>query len=484
MTPTDDLQVILDQAASGLNEGTFPVAAFADEAVYQAELQRIFARSWLFVAHESEIAEPGDYVLRHLGADEVIVTRDEHGRIHVLYNACRHRGAPVCRGAKGNSSHFRCPYHGWTYRNDGTWASAPRRTLAYKKLDAASWGLLAAPHVAVKYGLVFASPDPDAPSFDDYLGDMGWYLQSMFDLDSRGTVVMGEPERAMLEGNWKTGTENYCGDPLHVAHVHKSLEDLGMASGLIRAQDSYAMFNPGQGHALFSWDLRSTGMPIEAPWAYPRQVWDLFDQSGLTEDQQRFNDERMPLGGVIFPNFGFYRGFSFDPVTRQTLIHTQLRLYQPRGATKTEVVSWLVSYVAEPEDYRTKSYRDGLFVLNASGIIEQDDFTLWNGPARIGAGRFVRDRAMGFNYQVGTPGMSSGGPIPDHPGPGESYDTAMSEGNIRGFQREWLARISAPDTAPPDTAPPGTASPSTASPSTAPQSTAPAACGEPKEETP
>ncbi|MDL4814236.1 aromatic ring-hydroxylating oxygenase subunit alpha [Actinomadura opuntiae] len=445
LTSSDRVQAVLATAASGAAHGTFPVEAFADDAVYQAELDRVFAKSWLFVAHESEIAEPGDYVLRHLGEDEVIVTRDEDGRIHVLYNACRHRGAPVCRGAKGNSSHFRCPYHGWTYRNDGTWASAPRKTLVYKNLDTANWGLLAAPHVAVKWGLVFASPDPAAPPFDEYLGDMAWYLEAVFGLDSRGMIVMGEPERALLEANWKTGAENYCGDALHVAHTHKSLEDLGISKQLLREQEMYSMFSPGKGHATFAWNLERSGLPVEAPWGYPKQVWDLFDQGELTADQQRFNAERMPLAGLVFPNFGFFRGFSFDPVSQQVMVHTQLRLYQPRGATKTEVLSWLVFHVAEPEEYRTKSYRDGLFVLNAPGILEQDDFTLWNAPSRVGRSRFARDREMGLNYQAGLPGMSRGGPIEDHPGPGESYDSAFTEGNIRAFQRHWLDQMNAAD---------------------------------------
>jgi phenylpropionate dioxygenase-like ring-hydroxylating dioxygenase large terminal subunit len=438
---SDHLADILDLADP--DRGTFPVEAFADEAVYQAELERVFARSWLFLAHEKEIAEPGDYVLRQMGEDEVIVTRDESGEIHVLLNACRHRGAPVCRGAKGNSSHFRCPYHGWTYRNDGTWASAPRRTLTYKKLDTASWGLLAAPHVTVKWGLVFANRAPDAPSFEEYLGDMAWYLESFFGLDSRGTVVMGEPERALLEANWKTGVENYCGDALHVATTHKSLEELGIAQELLREQEMYSMYSPGNGHATFAWDIRNTGLPVEAPWGYPKRVWELFDQGRLTAAQQRFNEERMPLAGAVFPNFGFYRGFSFDPVAQQILVHTQLRLYQPRSASQTEVMSWVVQHAAEPEDYRTASYRHALLFLNSPGIIEQDDFTLWNGPSRVGRSQFARDRRMALNYQAGLPGMSKGGPLDDHPGPGETYDSAFTEGNIRAYQRHWLKQMRA-----------------------------------------
>src|SRR5918993_3387893 len=92
---------------------------YFDPEVHDAELQRVFRRSWLFVAHESEIPSPGDYVTRVLGVDPVIVVRDEDGTVQVLLNSCRHRGTPLCRAAMGNSSHFRCSYHGWTYANTG-----------------------------------------------------------------------------------------------------------------------------------------------------------------------------------------------------------------------------------------------------------------------------------------------------------------------------------------------------------------------------
>jgi phenylpropionate dioxygenase-like ring-hydroxylating dioxygenase large terminal subunit len=100
---------------------------YSDRDVHAAELERIFRHCWLFVAHESEIPEPGDYVTRVLGVDPVIVVRDERGDVQVLHNACRHRGVKLCRAAMGNASHFRCSYHGWTYANQRR--TAPRRDL-------------------------------------------------------------------------------------------------------------------------------------------------------------------------------------------------------------------------------------------------------------------------------------------------------------------------------------------------------------------
>src|SRR3712207_439673 len=84
--------------------------AWFDPEVFRLELERVFSRAWLFLGHESEIPEPGDYVTRRLGLDPVIVVRGENGELSVVANTCRHRGIKLCRSDRGNASHFRCPY--------------------------------------------------------------------------------------------------------------------------------------------------------------------------------------------------------------------------------------------------------------------------------------------------------------------------------------------------------------------------------------
>src|ERR1700686_5031172 len=86
-----------------------------DPEVYELELDRIFGRTWTVIAHESEIPRPGDYLLRQLGDDPVIVIRGDDGSIDVLLNGCTHRGMQVCRAEWGNAKHFQCPYHGWMF---------------------------------------------------------------------------------------------------------------------------------------------------------------------------------------------------------------------------------------------------------------------------------------------------------------------------------------------------------------------------------
>ncbi|OBX34721.1 2-halobenzoate 1,2-dioxygenase large subunit [Halomonas elongata] len=101
--------------------GTFRVhrSIFTDPEFFELEMKHVFEGNWMFLAHESQVAEPGDYMTVTLGRQPVIVTRDKAGELHALINACAHRGATLCRKKRGNKGTFTCPFHGWTFKNDG-----------------------------------------------------------------------------------------------------------------------------------------------------------------------------------------------------------------------------------------------------------------------------------------------------------------------------------------------------------------------------
>ena len=108
------------------------------------------------------MAQPGDYVRKRLGLQDVIMTRDRDGEIHLLLNRCAHRGNQVCDDAKGNSATFRCPYHGWTYRNTGELIGFPFfKGYGGRKLDLAMGRV---PRVESYQGFVFGSFADDGPS--------------------------------------------------------------------------------------------------------------------------------------------------------------------------------------------------------------------------------------------------------------------------------------------------------------------------------
>ena len=151
--------VVSTQGWVDATQGVVRREAFVSDDVYRQELARIFERNWVFLAHETEIPQPGDFVVRTLGKAPVIVVRDADGTVKAHLNSCRHRGAKVCRGDSGNARHFVCPYHGWTYERDGrlmtTTFDAPfaERTWIFQPLGPRS----AFPKVAIYKGLVFGS---------------------------------------------------------------------------------------------------------------------------------------------------------------------------------------------------------------------------------------------------------------------------------------------------------------------------------------
>ena len=175
------MRAILDLAAvvGQVRRGMVPAHVYGDPEIFALERDRLFARCWVFLVHESEIPDRGDYVARRVLADSFIVVRDESGVVRVLFNMCLHRGMQVCRAELGNASHFRCPYHTWTYRNDGRLAGLPFHGEAYAGEDGFALlgqSLLPAPSMDMHNGLIFISMDPQAPPLRDYLGDFAFYL--------------------------------------------------------------------------------------------------------------------------------------------------------------------------------------------------------------------------------------------------------------------------------------------------------------------
>ncbi len=432
-----------------IDEGMVAARIFSDPDVYALELARIFARCWCFVAHESEIPEPGDYVLRNIGQDEFIVVRDEDGQLRVLLNNCTHRGSPVCRAEKGNSSHFRCPYHSWVFKNNGAWSGAPYRTRAYKHLKAEDWGLAAAPHVDTIHGLIFACLDPDAPTLDEYLGDMRWYLDVMVGLNEQGMRAFGEPHRWRVHANWKSGAENFLADAYHVPALHRCAEDVGMfpnievAGAGPQGVNRHVYFDDGHGMIV------NDGF-LPPPWhksGFPPDVAATFQLERLTPEQRAFVENHAASTLVIFPNFGLVRVPAAPHPEAAPTVFTHLRQWQPAGPDTIVNWNWTLGWNSASEEFNEQAYVAGLTMHGPAGILEQDDTVVWAGAPVAGRSVFATKRDLKFNYQLGLDGMSDYDEDPNWNFPGHATTSALGEAPQRAFYRRWLREITTPDAA-------------------------------------
>ncbi len=199
-------EAALELFRSKLQEGLIPSHIFNDAEIFELEKDRIFTKAWMFLGHESEIPNPGDYVVRYIVDDSFIVIRDENGGVQVLFNSCSHRGMQICNVEMGNTSHFRCPYHGWTYKNNGNLVGVPYGKELYGDgLHRDQWGLKSAAKYDTYHGMIFACLDPDAVSLDEYLGGFKWYLDIYLKKSEQGLEVVGAPQRWVVDADWKLG---------------------------------------------------------------------------------------------------------------------------------------------------------------------------------------------------------------------------------------------------------------------------------------
>ncbi len=161
---------------------------YTDPAIFAEELRKIWYRTWVFVGHESEVPQPNDYVRRRLGLQDVIMTRDRDGELHLLLNRCAHRGNQICDDAEGNSSTFRCPYHGWTFRNNGELVGFPFfKGYGERKLDL---NLGRVPRMESYQGFVFGSFAEDGPGLSEHLGAAAGEIDRLARLSPEGRVEL------------------------------------------------------------------------------------------------------------------------------------------------------------------------------------------------------------------------------------------------------------------------------------------------------
>ncbi|MER5789285.1 aromatic ring-hydroxylating dioxygenase subunit alpha [Streptomyces sp. NPDC001980] len=353
---------------------------YTDPALFEREMDRIFHRTWVWVAHESEIAKAGDFKTAWVGRRPVIVTRDRRGGVNVLLNRCRHRGASVCETPKGNGNGFTCPYHAWSYSLDGSLRGIPypegyedvveKKDLPLQRLKVGSYG-----------GMVFASFTEDIEPLEDFLGGARLWIDRFMKQGAGYPIKVQGEHRFRFDGNWKIQLENTT-DWYHFPIVHRSWMasvDAETASMLSIMTDETAVTHAlGNGHSV------SVSVAEHA---------DLDVDDGTEKLQDRFShivqelSEDMPpekVRRIVRSLHG--AGFNLNLFPNVAMSMSFFRVLRPISVGETEIRHVALGLDGGPEIVNRERLRIHEHFQGPFGFGSPDDAEAWNRVQRGVAG--------------------------------------------------------------------------------------------------
>ncbi|MCW5772551.1 MAG: Rieske 2Fe-2S domain-containing protein [Rhodospirillaceae bacterium] len=357
-------------------------------------MERIFGRTWLYVGHESQVKNPGDFVTARMGANPVVVSRHTDGKIYVIRNQCAHRGAQVVATECGNAREFRCCYHGWAYHTDGRLKQVPLQHAYPKRCDFndPQMAMVQMPRVASYRGFIFASQSPTGPSLEDFLGPVKQSFDDMVDRAPDGELeVAGGSFKHVYNGNWKLYLENLL-DAAHPLFVHQSSTDAARAQNDNVATDGFgeiAVRQMRQNGASYSFWESQVGI-----WAYPNGhafLGDYHDDAKLVAamNDPVFREYREALekrkGAAEAKRILDVRRWNtnvYPAVSFMSQFH-QFRVVYPLAVDKTVVYTYIFRMKGAPEQMFRNAVAFSNVVNGTGSLVLTDDLETYD---RIGMG--------------------------------------------------------------------------------------------------
>ncbi len=416
-----DSRLVIDDGAA--HDFRVHRSTLVDPAILAQERQLIFDTCWIYVGHESEIREPGDFQTRNVAGRPVIFSRDSQGRVRVFLNTCRHRGATVCREAQGNARLFFCFYHGWSYNRDGALVGVPGADSYPPSFRKEEHGLAEPPRVDSYRGFVFLNFDPQAMGLVDYLAGATEYIDLITDQSPSGRmeIIRGVQEYDVA-ANWKLLVENSF-DDYHLLTTHKTWLDYLRKSGVEMKPPEQGHLLPahgvgkelGNGHAVID-NVNFRGRPV-ARWipvygeaARPeieRIRAELVARLGEAR-AARVADTNRNL--VVFPNLVLNDGSSVT-----------VRTFFPLSAERMQVRAWALGPVDETPAARAVRLDSFLTFYGPGGFATPDDVEALE-AVQAGISATCRE----VPWSVMSRGMAK---------PGEQLNT--DERHLRAFWQQW-----------------------------------------------
>lgn len=342
---------------------------YLDADVFEAETAELFENGWVFLAHESQIRNAGDYLATHMGRQPVFLVRRKDRSIGGFINACAHRGATLVPFACGNAAVFRCRFHGWTYDHSGN-------CLVVKNEEAGAYadpdyrirsGLTPVPRIESYRGFIFASLNAGVPALTDWLLGTTVWIDCLVDQSPQGLEVVRGSSTYVMQGNWKHQAENGV-DGYHVSTVHRvfastitNRESRSKVEGIQETEAGRIVghvesgsYDFGNGH-MGVWSRRTK------PSAHP-----------LWREKERLERELPPervewmlnrtRNLYLFPN-----AFVMDNPS------SQIRTLRPLSPDVCEVTVRCIAPVGEPADARAARLRKFEDFYLTTGMATSDD---------------------------------------------------------------------------------------------------------------
>lgn len=368
---------------------------YTDPAVFELEMERIWGRAWIYVGHESQVRNPGDYFATQVARQPVIMTRHHDGTVQVLFNRCAHKGAQIVGDACGRAQQLRCVYHGWTYDTDGTLLHTPGEEgyagSGFGKGNPAA-NLRKLPRVDSYHGLVFASLSPTGPSLKTWLSGAAASIDNLVERSPEGRIeIAGGCFRYVHHANWKMFVEN-LNDAMHSMVVHQSssgtakrvFQDLHKDGDAVPFElemlapftNDYGFFEK-MGLTAWNYGHSVTGGKISIHSAYSPiagYAGSLVKAYGEEKVKQIFAVNRHNT--VVYPSF-----------TLKGVI-TSVRVVKPVAVDKSVIESWVFKQVGAPDELFQRSITYCNLINSHANLVGPDD---WEAYYRMQQGLQTQD---------------------------------------------------------------------------------------------
>ena len=367
-TPAPDVGMI----ESMVQPGRAHSRIYTDERIFQLEIDRIFSRTWVYVGHESEVPNVGDFKTRVIGRTSVIMVRGKDAVVRLLVNRCRHRGSQVCETDSGTTKVFRCSYHGWIFHLDGELADCNGPEAYEEALDPKEMGLTPVPRADRYRGFVFGSLASDGESLTDYLGGAAGMIDLLCDASPTGAIIAdGGTHKTVFNANWKlVGMDGYHPNTLHASVIAAWGRNPDGGLGTTHRESPFVdeagtrTRDFGHGHVML--DFRGHRIKhYDSLTGFLRRIPG--GEKYIAEMHAKHGEERarllISLAGDAhlgtFPNM--------------QLIHNQIRVITPISVSKTEVTMMAVRLDGVSDEMNAERFRQQESFYGPAGAGSPDD---------------------------------------------------------------------------------------------------------------